>query len=100
MPKHLRLALVALTVIAWGVLVLALMPAGDFLSPDVVTFARTIAVTGTIASLVVRTLQPAHELLCIGKELGRADAQRELAAGNVTPLRPALRVVGQRRATE
>ena len=100
MPKQLRVALLVLTALSWGVLVLAVTPLGDSLDPDLATLARALAVAGTVASLVVRTQRPAHELLAVGKALGYADAQRdaqrEREAGNVTPLRPALRVVGER----
>lgn len=96
MPVHLRVSLIALTVAAWGVLVLSLTPPGDFLDDELLRLARSIATTGSIAMLVVRTLPPADELLRVGKILGRAEAQRELEAENVTQLRPALRVVGER----
>jgi hypothetical protein len=96
MPKHVRVALFVLTALSWAVLILAATPLGDGFDPDFESLARTLAITGTIATLVTRTMPAADELVRVGKALGRADAQREAAAGNVTPLRPDLRVVGQR----
>ena len=100
MPTHVRFALRALTIAAWVVLVVALTPFGAEIDPDGLTFARTVAVTGTVAFLVVHTRAPADELLRVGKALGHAEAQLERESGNVTPLRPELRVVGVRRPTE
>lgn len=100
MPTHIRFALRALTLAAWAVLIIAMTPYGSGFDPDCLTFARTVAVTGTIAFLVVHTRPDADELLRVGKALGRAEAQRELGAGNVAPIRPGLRIVGQRRPTE
>jgi hypothetical protein len=98
LPLAVRWSIYVLTIAAWVAITLrAFVPGVDhFVTDEQSRLALLVACVGSLKWIARRMMHPAHELVTIGKLLGRAEMQRELEAENVTQLRPALRVVGER----
>ena len=86
MPKPLRNAATTVTVIAWALMLLDVVPFGPDPSEEAGRLALLVAGVGTLEWVVRRLMVPAHELYMAGKMIGRMEAQAERDSDKVACL--------------